>query len=46
MKDASISLASELAGALVGIGAGSIRSILLYGSHILGANPDRHSAEL
>ena len=44
MKDASISLASELAGALVGIGAGSIRSILLYGSHMLGANPDRHSA--
>lgn len=44
MKDASASAASELAEALVGISAGSIRSILLYGSHMLGANPDRHSA--
>ena len=44
MKDASASAASELAEALVGISAGSIRSILLYGSHILGVNPDRHSA--
>ncbi len=44
MRGASASAASELAEALVGIGAGSIRSILLYGSHMLGANPDRHSA--
>ncbi len=44
MRDASASTASELAEALVSIGAGSISSILLYGSHMLGANPDRHSA--
>ena len=44
MKDSSVSLARELAEALVAVSAGSIRSILLYGSHMLGANPDRHSA--
>ncbi len=44
MKDASVSAVSELAETLVEISAGSIRSILLYGSHMLGANPDRHSA--
>ncbi len=44
MRGASAPVASELADALVGISAGSIRSILLYGSHMLDANPDRHSA--
>ncbi len=44
MNDSSVSLARELAEALVAVSAGSIRSILLYGSHMLGANPDRHSA--
>jgi hypothetical protein len=44
VKDAPVSAADELAEALVGAGVGTVRSILLYGSHMLGANPDRHSA--
>ena len=44
MKDVPVSVATELADALVSAGAGTVRSILLYGSHMLGANPDRHSA--
>jgi len=44
VKDAPVSAATELAEALVTVGAGTVRSILLYGSHMLGANPDRHSA--
>ena len=34
----------ELARALAEAGHGTVRGILLYGSHLLGANPDRHSA--
>ena len=44
MNASHVSVATELAEALVKISAGSVRSILLYGSHMLGANPDRHSA--
>ena len=44
MNAPPVSAATELAEALVELGAGSVRSILLYGSHMLGASPDRHSA--
>ena len=44
MNAPPVSAATELVEALVKIGGGAVRSILLYGSHMLGANPDRHSA--
>ena len=44
MNDVTPSVASELAETLVADGAGSVRSILMYGSHMLGTNPGRHSA--
>lgn len=37
-------MAAELVEVLVADGGGSIRSILMYGSHMVGTNPDRHSA--
>jgi len=36
--------ADELAAALVGATGSSVRAILLYGSHLTEASPDRHSA--
>lgn len=36
--------ATELAAKLVEAGGGTVGAILLYGSHLLQANPDRHSA--
>ncbi len=36
--------ARELAGRLNEASAGSVEAVILYGSHLLGANPDRHSA--
>jgi hypothetical protein len=36
--------AHELAEELATNAAGSVRCVLLYGSHLLGVNPDRHSA--
>lgn len=36
--------ADELAAALVASTGSSVRAILLYGSHLTAANPDRHSA--
>jgi hypothetical protein len=38
------SASAELAQALVGASGGTVEAILLYGSHLHGANPDRHSA--
>lgn len=34
----------RLADALVEVAAGSVRGVILYGSHLLGARPDAHSA--
>lgn len=36
--------AGELAAKLVGAGGEAVRAVLLYGSHLLQAEPDRHSA--
>ena len=36
--------ASRLADRLVEVSGGTIRAVLLYGSHLLGTSPDRHSA--
>lgn len=36
--------ASELADRLVRAGSGTVSAVLLYGSHLLRTNPDRHSA--
>ena len=35
---------AELARALVAASGGTVEAVLLYGSHLHGANPDRHSA--
>ena len=34
----------RLADRLVEVSGGTIRTVLLYGSHLLGTSPDRHSA--
>ena len=44
MSDMSWPGAGELAAALVGATGSSVRVILLYGSHLTDASPDRHSA--
>ena len=44
MSDMSWPGAGELAAALVGAMGSSVRVILLYGSHLTDASPDRHSA--
>jgi hypothetical protein len=38
------SASAELAMALVAASGGTVEAVLLYGSHLHGANPDRHSA--
>jgi hypothetical protein len=37
-------VAGDLATLLANAAAGSVEAVILYGSHLLGANPDRHSA--
>ncbi len=37
-------VAEDLAALLAEAAAGSVDAVILYGSHLLGANPDRHSA--
>jgi len=37
-------VAADLADLLATSAAGSVEAVILYGSHLLGANPDRHSA--
>ena len=37
-------LAARLAEGLVGVADGTVCAVLLYGSHLLGTNPDEHSA--
>ena len=36
--------AREMAERMAAAADGSMRAVILYGSHLLGANPDRHSA--
>lgn len=40
----SVAVAEELADRLVAASGGRVRAVLLYGSHLLRAAPDRHSA--
>lgn len=37
-------LVARLTDGLVGVADGTVRAVLLYGSHLLGTNPDEHSA--
>lgn len=41
---AALEAGLELAARLADVAAGAVEAVILYGSHLLGANPDRHSA--
>jgi hypothetical protein len=43
-RDGALQAAADLAGALAQASRGTVEGVLLYGSHLLGARPDKNSA--